>query len=79
MFLFGLGERPDPSHVVFAVHILIACVAGVEGEGKGKKRARGAFYGLPRRLTFESRSSRISLHLIGSLDLSPFLSVSDLA
>ena len=21
-FLFGLGERPDPSHVVFAVHIL---------------------------------------------------------
>ena len=60
MFLFGLGERPDPSHVVFAVHILIACVAGVEGEGKGKKRAREvrdegaceAFYGLPRRLTF---------------------------
>ena len=22
LFLFGLGERPDPSHVVFAVHIL---------------------------------------------------------
>ena len=22
VFLFGLGERPDPSHVVFAVHIL---------------------------------------------------------
>ena len=50
VFLFGLGERPDPSHVVFAVHIF--------------KAGPLASY---------------SLHLTGSLDLSPFLSVSDRA